>query len=516
MNIEEELLDFLHNSVRDNDNKYRDIQLILFFFGFRGEQWPTLEDAALKFDVGESEKRRSERPRQIIKDKFTSKVDISQLPVARKVSEVIESAAFSTVDELSDKLVEMNLVPDKFSIKGILNLLQQLGLCGSYNIYTNMLVQASRNTIDSEQKLYVLNSTEIKNVRAALKKIVVFPGLIGIAKFSSFFDKNENYKQYEVMLLDILRSRNDTWISQIDDEIYFIIEERDNTLINNIEKIKNIATSVNIDTLSVVLSNAFKRRTPPKGNKYPPLKVIESYLKSSRFTEFNGTTVKLKLEATSLNEIERDVIEFMKGKGTVGFVGVKEYLEAKGYSKPSIDKAILNSPLVYADKAALRKSYTYTLLGSDKYETVERLERYSVFKEKLLNVCEDGTDSDTPANMRREQHILREWLFGGKETEKCACCKNEFSIQSLVTAHKKPRSMCSFNERVDPYIVMPMCKFGCDHLYEVGVIKVKNGVICSNRPTGSEFESQYVSSLLGKPLEQRWLEGNQHYFDSEA
>ena len=515
MNIEEELLDFLHNSVRDNDNKYRDIQLILFFFGFRGEQWPTLEDAALKFDVGESEKRRSERPRQIIKNKFTSQVDISQLPVAKKVSDVIESAAFTTVDELSDKLIEMNLVPDKFSVKGILNLLQQLGLCGSYNIYTNMLVQASRNTIDSEQKLYVLNSTELKNVRAALKRIAVFPGLVGIAKFSSFFDKNEIYKQYEEVLLDILRSRNDTWISQIDDEIYFIIEERDNTLINNLEKIQNIAASVNIDTLSTVLSNAFKRRTPPKGNQYPPFKVIESYLKYSRFTEFNGTAVKLKLEATILNEIEQDVISFMKGKGAVDFVGVKEHLEAKGYSKPSIDKAILNSPLVYADKT-LRKSYTYTLLGTDKYETVERLERYSLFKERLLNICDDGTDYDTPANRRKEQHILREWLFGGKETEKCASCKNEFSIQSLVTAHKKPRSMCSFNERVDPYIVMPMCKFGCDHLYESGVLKVQNGIICSNRPTGSEFESQYVRSLLGNSLEQRWLEGNQRYFESKA
>ncbi|EHH1182980.1 hypothetical protein WB533_004334 [Vibrio vulnificus] len=515
MNIEEELLDFLHDSVRDNDNKFRDIQLILFFFGFRGEQWPTLEDAAVKFDVGESEKRRSERPRQIIKNKFTSKVDISQLPVARKVSEIIESSAFTTLGELSNKLVEMNLVPNKFSIKGILNLLQQLGLCGSHNIYTNMLVPASRNTIDSEQKLYVLNSTEVKNIRAALKKLVVFPGLVGIAKFSSFFDKNENYKPYEVMLLDILRSRNDTWISQVDGEIYFIIEERDNTLINNLEKIKNIATSVNMDTLPVVLSNAFKRRTPPKGNQYPPFKVIESYLKYSKFTEFNGTAVKLKLEATGLNEIEQDVIEFMKGKGTVGFVGVKEHLEAKGYSKPSIDKAILNSPLVYADKT-IRKSYTYTLLGTDNYELVEKLERYSLFKEKLLSVCEDGTDSETLANRRREQNILREWLFGGKETEKCASCKNEFSIQSLVTAHKKPRSICSFNERVDPYIVMPMCKFGCDHLYESGIIKVQNGVICLNRPAGSEFESQYVSSLLGNSLEQRWLEGNQHYFEPEA
>ncbi|AUI88890.1 hypothetical protein BS333_21180 (plasmid) [Vibrio azureus] len=515
MNIEEELLDLLDYSIRGSDNKYRDIQLILFFFGFRGEQWPTLEDAAIKFDVGESEKRRSERPRQIIKNKFTSKVDISQLPVARKVSEVIESTAFVTVNELSDKLTRMELVPDKFSIKGLLNLLQQLGLCENYNIYTNTLVQASRNTIGLEKKLYVLNSTEVNDIRAALRMIMVFPGLVGIANFCTFFEKNKHYKKYEEILLDILRSKNEAWISTIEGQIYYIIEDRENTLINNLEKIKNIASSVNIDTLSIVLANAFKRRTSPKGNNYPNINVIESYLKYSRFTNFNGTTVKLKLEATSLNEIEQDVIDFMRGKGPISFVDVKNYLETLSYSKPSIDKAILNSPLVYADKS-LRKSYTYTLLGSDNYEIVERLERYSLFKEKLLNICEDGTDSDTSANRRKEQHILREWLFGDKDTEKCASCKNEFSTQSLVTAHKKPRAMCSFNERVDPYIVMPMCKFGCDHLYELGVIKVQNGVICSNLPIGSGFESQYVSSLLGKPLDQQWLEGNQNYFETDV
>ena len=36
----------------------------------------------------------------------------------------------------------------------------------------------------------------------------------------------------------------------------------------------------------------------------------------------------------------------------------------------------------------------------------------------------------------------------------------------MVAAHIKPRSKCTEPERLDLAIVMPMCKIGCDALYE--------------------------------------------------
>ena len=137
LNIEEELKSFLHENIKDNDQKSRDIALILFFFGFNDETWPTLEEAALKFEVGESEKRRSERPRQIIQNKFTSKANISMLPQVQEVARIFELNTRCTLDVIEDNLNNKKLLPKTYSLKGVLNLLQQLGVCKKFNIYTN-------------------------------------------------------------------------------------------------------------------------------------------------------------------------------------------------------------------------------------------------------------------------------------------------------------------------------------------------------------------------------------------
>ncbi|WP_447886411.1 hypothetical protein [Serratia fonticola] len=170
MNIEEELVNFLHRTMRDNDTKYRDIELILFYFGFREEIWPTLDDAAIRFNVGDSDKRRSERPRQIIKKKFTSKVTLSDLPITHEVYIIIESSRCSTVEDITITLRERNLVPNSFSIKGILNLLHHLNVCEEYNIYTNRLSTASRKSIETETNFYLLKSSELPEIKKSYTK----------------------------------------------------------------------------------------------------------------------------------------------------------------------------------------------------------------------------------------------------------------------------------------------------------------------------------------------------------
>lgn len=512
MNIEEELISFLHRTLRDNDTKHRDIQLILFYFGFREEIWPTLDDAAIRFNVGKSEKRRSERPRQIIKKKFTSKVTLSDLPKVYEVFSIIETSRYSTIEELTVKLRKKGLMPNSFSIKGVLNLLHHLNVCKDHDIYTNKLYPASRMSVESETNFYLLKSSEAPEIRKAIKKILTYPGLVGISKFSSFLEKNEEYMAYKEILLDIIRSRDDIWLSNINGDFWYIVEERDNTLINNLEKIKNIAEVVNIETLSIVLLNAFKQRTPPKGAMYPPAEVLKKYLESSRFTEFDGKSVKLKLDAADLRDIESDIVEYMQNKEAISFVEVKYFLEERGYNKPNIDKAILNSTLIFADKS-VRKSYTYTLLKNEKFTTDATHERYEEYKDKLLTACTEGTDLDSVSLSRKEQRLLRHWLFENKENETCAICSNLLSVNSLVAAHKKPRSVCSFNERVDPYIVMPLCKYGCDYLYEFNHITVIDGVVYKNTSENlTLFEISYIENVDKNVLDDRWVKGDPNYF----
>lgn len=312
--------------------------------------------------------------------------------------------------------------------------------------------------------------------------------------------------------MNIIRSRDDIWLSNINDDYWYIVEERENTLINNLGKIKNIAEVVNIDTLSIVLLNAFKQRTPPKGAIYPPTNVLKKYLESSRFTEFDGCAVKLTLAATNLRDIELDIINYMQNKEAISFVEVKCFLEQRGYSKPNIDKAILNSTLIFADKS-IRKSYTYILLKNESFTSGIVLDRYEEFKCKLLTACTEGTDIDSMSISRKEQRLLRSWLFDNKESETCAICSNVFSVNSLVAAHKKPRSICSFNERVDPYIVMPLCKYGCDYLYEYSHVIFIDGVVSKNTSKNlTEFECNYIENVSNNIIDKRWLKGELNYF----
>ena len=67
----------------------------------------------------------------------------------------------------------------------------------------------------------------------------------------------------------------------------------------------------------------------------------------------------------------------------------------------------------------------------------------------------------------------------------------------MIAAHIKPRNKCLPDERKDPNIVMPVCKIGCDDLFEKGYLKVDDeGRIEKNKtkliPTAlNSFMQQY-------------------------
>jgi len=99
--------------------------------------------------------------------------------------------------------------------------------------------------------------------------------------------------------------------------------------------------------------------------------------------------------------------------------------------------------------------------------------------EAALNKLRKLNETNVPRKVmgRREQQTLSEYLFGSKIFDLCGICYQRFPVSFLVTAHIKKRTICSHEERINPYIVMPMCKLGCDELYEQGYIGVKDGKV---------------------------------------
>lgn len=140
-------------------------------------------------------------------------------------------------------------------------------------------------------------------------------------------------------------------------------------------------------------------------------------------------------------------------------------------------------------------------------------ERYRRFAARLLRIdAIGGTDADVQSTRRREQAILWQYLFEGRTTHLCAICGDEHDVASLVTAHKKKRSLCNERERLDPHIVMPLCVFGCDHLYERRLLRIVGGRVAgdASKATGAATKA-YIDKIVGTRVPKQWLQGDDSY-----
>jgi hypothetical protein len=127
----------------------------------------------------------------------------------------------------------------------------------------------------------------------------------------------------------------------------------------------------------------------------------------------------------------------------------------------------------------------------------------------------DELDKIIEGKVRREQKILREYLFKGKDKSNCSICGREFPINFLVAGHIKKRAKCSKEEKLDyRNIVMPVCKFGCDELYEQGYVSVKNGkvVIIKEIEELPNHIKQYINEINGNICEY-WNDQREKYFE---
>ncbi|MDG1732579.1 MAG: hypothetical protein P8M49_01990 [Thalassotalea sp.] len=103
------------------------------------------------------------------------------------------------------------------------------------------------------------------------------------------------------------------------------------------------------------------------------------------------------------------------------------------------------------------------------------------------------------STVRTEQSFLRNELFQSNPHGTCCICNNIMPTDFLV-AHIKKRSKCDEKEKRDyKNIVSPMCKFGCDELYEKGLIAVHKGSVINlnNEPLYGKVDD-YLNKLTGQ------------------
>jgi hypothetical protein len=124
----------------------------------------------------------------------------------------------------------------------------------------------------------------------------------------------------------------------------------------------------------------------------------------------------------------------------------------------------------------------------------------------------DETEKSILTKQRLEQAYLKKVLFGNLTNGTCACCSKVYPTSYLVTAHIKKRSHCTAQEKKDHKVVMPMCKFGCDEIFEKGYITVENGkFISQNKSPNTSSLNEYINSVVGKTCNY-WTVETEKYF----
>ena len=139
---------------------------------------------------------------------------------------------------------------------------------------------------------------------------------------------------------------------------------------------------------------------------------------------------------------------------------------------------------------------------------------HSINENAYLHAC-DELDTKYEGMRRTEQGFLRDLLFRTNRFGSCCICGERFPIEYLVAAHIKKRALCTEEEKRDfKNIVAPMCKFGCDELYERGVISVLDGnIVQTISGTYLDAVDRHLKKIVNRKCE-AFNEDNRKYFES--
>ncbi len=508
LTLEEELLIHLDAVVPMGDTRDRNIDLVVFFHGFGGETWPTLEETGQHFKIGTRE-----RVRQIIARSFRERTGAEDLPELRACAKELSKHGIWFKSDFVDLMLERGWAHNHVNMRGVLNMMQGLGLCEDYSIYDSRIQQLARGRIDDVDDYLILNSESADVMKSAMREARSLPGLIGLANAAHLEDLDVEVDT----IMAAIRLHPDSWIGTTEEGTYYTFEDRENVLINFSAKAFGLANKIEIARLAETFANALRWRSTKLS--YPSASMIEKYIRGSTFFTCGKRMVRFEGELRELTPIEQDIVAYFEDHDTGSFVQLREHLVSMGYGIPLITKAVGTSPIVYVDRSAGRGEYVYSLVSHSKKPRegktpeAEQDDRYLKFAARLQKIGAVGTDNTVESTARREQSILSQYLFEGRKMHRCAICGTEYGVGALLAAHKKKRSLCNERERLDPHIVMPLCVFGCDHLYERGLVSIVGSrVVARSSSATATGEKLHIDKIEGRKVAKEWLQGDPSYF----
>ena len=160
---------------------------------------------------------------------------------------------------------------------------------------------------------------------------------------------------------------------------------------------------------------------------------------------------------------------------------------------------IVSNSKLEEDLIQILDSYDISLGVKNNYDDFTSKPEINEHEYEQNSIELEELDKTRETLTRKEQSYLRKKIFNYKTISECSICDKKINIEFLVCAHIKKRSKCNDEEKRNMHNVTPMCKFGCDELFERGYIVVENGKIKAIKKNNStEFVNNYLYKINGK------------------
>lgn len=339
MPIKTEIVDFLDKNLSAKSMVERNIDVVLYHYGFTGEVAPTLETTAQQFEIGTRE-----RVRQILSQSLLSKANLDLLPTLNACNKVIGQKSLWLYSELKEAIKAE--IGDAFgtSLQDLIYLIQDLGGAKGFKFFGCKFIELTRPAVSRSDECFITTKAEAKVYQKIMRATRTLPGVLGIAAVG-YIDPAPLAMEYYRKAIEIDPT---SWVYHDGDKMFFMYEERDNFLINSAEKVFAVHKEVDIKRLAEAMHNGLTRR----GTKYayPTVDLVERYLRESRHFDIEGDTIRFKGEQGGLTDIESDTMVFMKQAISTSFRPLRDFLMSKGYTKMNIYIATNYSPLVHVTR----------------------------------------------------------------------------------------------------------------------------------------------------------------------
>lgn len=355
--LKDEIKNVIIKRDRESQYKQRNADIVNEYFGIDYIGKATLDSVGTKHGMTR------ERVRQIVKSYFVDVVREKDLPSARIITEEFNSRLFWTVADFENSISDD--IGGKMNIVGVVNFLNLMGYVEDVNVYQNDLSgKAVVNEICEDD--IIMSKMNYNKVKPFYTQLLRYPGILGLTTITSALNRVKKIPDNTIRntLVELLKLNNNCCVINKNED-WYILENRDNVIINSIEKIANVTKNLPLNILCNVVYDCINKRS--SNYPQPDEKTVEDYLKISKYIEYKNENVAIKVEPGRTNQLDDDILVAYKRNNTECFdyptlcselnnIKMQRDKNGGGYTEAYLKK-VYSCPFIYTDRSEGRSNY---------------------------------------------------------------------------------------------------------------------------------------------------------------